>query len=200
MKQQTILIGTSNQGKLHEFEDAFSRFGIHITNPRDQGIVADIDESGSTFEENALIKARQWARLSQLPTMVDDSGLCVDALNGKPGIHSARFFPGTDHDRNNKILELLKTIEPQNRNAYYACVIAFVDPIKSVEHVTEGICKGHILQSPQGTGGFGYDPIFQPEGYNTSFGELPLEVKQKISHRAKALASMVNFLREWIQR
>jgi len=195
INMQKIFIGSTNPGKIKEFTDAFNTLKLEISDPNQLKINAKIEETGITFEENALIKARQWAKLSNLPTLVDDSGLCIDYLGGKPGIFSARFVKGNDQDRNNKILELLKDIPLPQRTAHYICVIAFVDPISKIEITTQGICKGIILDQAQGDKGFGYDPIFQPLGYKQSFGQLPMEVKQKISHRAKALAKMAVFLK-----
>jgi len=192
-----IFIGTNNQGKLIEFENAFKQLGLNFTNPQKQKLNANISETGKTFTENAMAKAKEWAKIAKLPTLVDDSGLCVDALDGKPGIYSARFVAGSDENRNYEILILLNNVPFEKRSAHYVCVIAFVDPQTKLKHISEGICKGHILTKPQGVGGFGYDPIFQPLGYKQSFGELPLEVKQKISHRAKALTLMLDYLKNW---
>jgi len=192
-----IFIGSNNPGKLKEFSDSLSKLNIRIINPKMLDLSPEIPETGQTFAENATQKAKAWAELSHLPTLVDDSGLCVDALGGKPGIYSARFIKGSDLDRNNEILKLLKDVPENKRTAHYSCVIAFYDPLKQTKHLTEGICEGHILEHAQGSGGFGYDPIFQPLGYKLSFGQLSMDVKQQISHRAKALASMVDYLREW---
>ncbi|PIP53074.1 non-canonical purine NTP pyrophosphatase, RdgB/HAM1 family [Candidatus Beckwithbacteria bacterium CG23_combo_of_CG06-09_8_20_14_all_34_8] len=192
-----IFIGSNNKGKLKEFADAFSNLKLDITNPNELGIDTEIDETGNTFLQNSLIKARVWVKLSKLPTLVDDSGLCVDYLEGKPGVLSARFIQGSDNDRNLKILELLKGVPLAKRTAHYTCVIAFIDPKTQIETTTTGICEGVILEQPSGKDGFGYDPIFQPLNYSQSFGELPLEIKQQISHRAKALAKMVDYLKKW---
>jgi len=192
-----IFIGSNNKGKLKEFADAFSNLKLDITNPNELGIDTEIDETGNTFLQNSLIKARVWVKISKLPTLVDDSGLCVDYLEGKPGVLSARFIQGSDNDRNLKILELLKGVPLAKRTAHYTCVIAFIDPKTGIETTTTGICEGIILERPSGNGGFGYDPIFQPLNYSQSFGELPLEIKQQISHRAKALAKMVDYLKKW---
>lgn len=195
----TILIGTNNQGKLKEFKDALSSLSLQFTSPAEMNLQAEIAETGKTFTQNALLKAKAWAQIAKLPTLVDDSGLCVDALNGKPGIYSARFVPGNDQDRNAEILKLLNDVPFIKRTAHYVCVIAFIDPVEKIEHLSEGFCEGHILKKAQGDGGFGYDPIFQPLGYNESFGKLPMKIKQKISHRAKALANLSSFLQQWVK-
>lgn len=194
---KTIFIGTNNQGKLREFAHAFSQLNIDISSPEKLELKLDIPETGSTFAENALSKAKAWAKASKLPTLVDDSGLCVDALDGRPGIYSARFVSGSDNDRNNEILTLLKNVPKTKRSAYYVCAIAFFDPTAQTEHVSEGFCHGHILRKAQGDNGFGYDPIFMPKGYNLSFGQLSNEIKSKISHRANALTLMLDYLKNW---
>ncbi len=156
-------------------------------------------ETGKTFIENALIKARHAARVAQLPAISDDSGIEVDGLGGRPGVYSARFAGenASDHDNLQKLLAELHGVHPEFRQARYHCVIVFVrdanDPDPVVAH---GKWEGQIALEPRGTGGFGYDPIFVPAGLHSTAAQLPPEEKNKISHRAQALLALTAQLRE----
>lgn len=194
---KTIVIGSTNKGKIAEFSQALKPLGVTVTHPLLLHIDDEIEETGKSFEENALIKARGWAEKTNLPALVDDSGLVVDALGGKPGVHSKRFYEGSDHDRNLHLLSLLKHVPLEKRTARYICALAFVDPDKNLEHLVISKCEGKISFELSGNHGFGYDPLFIPEGYSKTFGELPSKVKAKISHRAQALAKMYPFLEQW---
>ena len=158
--------------------------------------VSEVAETGSSFAENAILKAQGYAAQTQLWTLADDSGLEVDALNGAPGVYSARYGGEglSDADRTRRLLETLSKVGGGNRNARFVCVIAIADPRGEVSNVSTGICEGSIAFAPRGTNGFGYDPVFVPEGYEQSFGELTVEVKEKISHRARALSAASAFL------
>ena len=148
-----------------------------------------VDETGDTFEANALLKATSASRASGLPAMADDSGLEVDALKGRPGVHSARYGgPGLDdRGRRATLLDELAGVESAKRTARFVCAIALVAP-GAEPKVARGVCEGRILLAERGSGGFGYDPLFVPKGHEQSFGELPPETKNRLSHRAAALA------------
>ncbi len=146
-------------------------------------------EDGESFAENALIKARAACTLLGMPALADDSGLCVDALDGAPGIYSARYCEGSDADRNALLLRNMAQVADADRMARFVCAIACVFP-DGREFTVQGMCEGKILHEVQGAGGFGYDPLFYVEGYDCTFGELPPQIKNKISHRANALAAL----------
>ena len=193
-KIERLVLATGNKGKYDEFRALLPRSFIgELTFAPDIGraLTAPIEENGATYEDNALIKARAWAAASGLPSLADDSGIEAEALNGAPGIHSARIVPGTDIDRNNWLLEQLagKT----NRRGRFVAALALVVPGKW-ELICRGECPGRIDKSPSGSGGFGYDPLFIPDGFDVSFAELPAEKKNEISHRAAALRLMFEVL------
>jgi XTP/dITP diphosphohydrolase len=194
---KTLLLGTTNAGKINEFLEVLKPLKLNLVTPLSLNTSFDVEETGDSFEENALMKAKAWAKNTKLATLVDDSGLSIDALDGKPGVHSRRFHPGSDKDRNLKILELLKNTPEEKRTARYIAVVAFFDPLKNLEHITKGVCEGKINQGISGTNGFGYDPIFIPKGYTQTFGILPQKIKNSISHRSQALAKMYSFLEQW---
>ncbi len=183
-----ILLATRNQKKKLELQELLDNPGMRILTLEDIEHIPEIIEDGCTFEENAVKKARETAALSGYTCLADDSGLVVDALEGKPGIYSARFAgpEASDHENNEKLLDLMKDIEVGKRTARFICVIAISTPGGEVESVY-GTCEGRIALAPRGEGGFGYDPLFIPEGYEESFGELPASIKNTISHRAQAL-------------
>lgn len=166
---------------------------LHVKSMREVGVFDDIIEDGTTFEENALIKARYVAQKSNLPVFSDDSGLVVDTLNGGPGIYSARYAgpDATSVENVQKLLTELKGVS--NRKAHFVCVIALI--INGKEMLFDGRVDGLITQETVGVGGFGYDPIFIPDGYGRTFAELDSAVKNRISHRALAVKKMV----EWLQ-
>jgi XTP/dITP diphosphohydrolase len=159
--------------------------------------VETIPEIGTTFLENASLKARGYARQTRMLTLADDSGLAVDALSGAPGVFSARFGGegASDAERTAKLLDQLATSPPAGRTARFVSVIVIADPEGSIIHTATGICEGLIAEEPRGSSGFGYDPIFIPNGHRTTFGELPVDIKNRISHRALALAQTRDFLR-----
>ncbi len=199
MSNTKILLATSNQGKLRELRKMTKSLGIDVLSWADFPDHPDIEETGETFAENAKLKAMQAALFAGLPALADDSGLEVDALEGRPGVHSARYAgPGaTDQDRIDKLLSELQGVPEPLRTARFRCVAAFADPAGSLGdqvHLTEGTCEGRILTAPTGTGGFGYDPVFFHPPSGKTFAELSLEEKNRISHRAKAIEAMVRFL------
>lgn len=184
-----IVIATRNKNKIKEITALLDGMPINIFSLDDGNWqIPEIQEDGKTFKENAIKKAKTIARLTGKLTLADDSGLMVDALGGQPGVYSARFAGGdaTDRENNLKLLQLMKNIPPDRRGAQFVCVIAVASPEGKVDAV-EGICRGDIGYLEEGGGGFGYDPIFIPTGYNKTFAELSMSVKNKISHRGRAL-------------
>lgn len=187
-----------NKGKIQEVQEILAPFGIEI-----EPIPADfpeIEENGTSFEENAKIKARAVCQATGLPAVADDSGLTVDALDGFPGIHSARWAgpEANDHDRNQLLLEKLLSVPEEQRGAQFVCVAACVFP-DGRELAVRGQCRGTILGEEHGSGGFGYDPIFCVPEYGCTFGELASDVKNSISHRARAFTALGSALRTLLQ-
>lgn len=193
-----FFIATKNGNKIKEFSRIFSDMGIEFVCENDfDSVMPEPEENGMTFSENALIKARAGLQFSGLPAIADDSGLCVDALGGKPDIFSARYAgPNCDSDENNKkLLHELKNVPLNRRTAYFICVIACVFP-DGREFTVEGRCDGLIDISPSGKGGFGYDPLFISE--LGKFSEITPEQKDKVSHRGKAIKLFKERLNEYI--
>ncbi len=190
-----IVAATKNQGKIREFQEILGKLGYEVVSMHDEGIDVEVEETGATFAENALIKARAVALLCDHPVISDDSGLCVDALDGAPGIYSARFAgeDATDKDRNIKLLEVMK--DKENRNAQYVASIAFISP-DGREITTEGIVEGEILTEEYGTGGFGYDPLFMCTEIGKCFGVATPEEKNAVSHRGRALNKLYEILKK----
>ena len=189
-----IVLASGNPGKVREINKLFSGCGIEVV-PQSDFNVPEVAETGTTFVENAIIKARHAAECSGLPAIADDSGIEVDALNARPGVYSARYAGegASDTDNNNKMLEELKDVPEEERTARYQCLIVFMrDHTDPVPIITQGSWEGRILDAPRGEGGFGYDPIFYVPTHGCSGGELPLEEKNKISHRAQALNAMLD--------
>ena len=189
-----LILTTRNKGKLKEISFLLSDLHIEIVSVLDFPDIADVIEDGATLEENALKKAREIFNATRLPSLADDSGLEVVALGMNPGVYSARYAgEGVTYDDNNrKLLQELKNVPLAKRNARFHCVAAFV--ADGIQKTTEGICLGRIIETPRGAEGFGYDPLFVPDGYDKTFAELSLEVKNNISHRAKAFEEMKKFL------
>ena len=189
--QQRLVLATRNKGKLVEFRrilDALAPGEINLVGVDEFADLVDVEETGSTFEENALLKARYTASATGLPAISDDSGLCVDFLNGDPGIYSARWAGTHGNDQGNleKLLLELKDVEDDKRSAHFTCVAALAMP-DGRSHVEEGLFHGHILHAAVGQEGFGYDPIFQPLGMSISSAQMSPQEKDAISHRGKAL-------------
>jgi XTP/dITP diphosphohydrolase len=189
-----LLLATRNQGKIVEFRrilDALAPGEIELVGLDQFPDLHDVEETGKTFEENALLKAREMSEATGLPAIADDSGLCVDALNGDPGIFSARWAGKHGDDRANleKVLDQLKDVPEEGRAAYFLCMAALYLP-DGRTHCEEGRFYGKILHAPVGTNGFGYDPIFQPEGLEISSAEMSSHEKDAVSHRGKALRAM----------
>ena len=189
--QQRLVLATRNKGKLVEFHrilDALAPGEVNLVGVDEFPDLVDVEETGSTFEENALLKARYTANATGLPAISDDSGLCVDFLNGDPGIYSARWAGthGDDQANLEKLLSELKDVSDDKRTAHFTCVAALVMP-DGRTHVEEGQFHGQILHAPVGQEGFGYDPIFQPLGMSISSAQMSPQEKDAVSHRGKAL-------------
>ena len=189
-----LVIATRNAGKIAEFRrilDAISEGAIELIGIDQFSELIDVEETGSTFEENALLKARYTSKMTGLPAISDDSGLCIDALGGAPGIFSARWAGQHGNDKANleKVLDELKEVTDENRGAHFICFAALVLP-DGREKVAEGRFEGTILHRAIGDQGFGYDPIFQPLGMSISSAELSAEEKDAVSHRGKSLRAI----------
>jgi len=197
-KEFEIVIASKNQGKIAEFSRILKPVGIQIVSNRQ---IPDVEESGKTFEENALLKAHAVSKFTNLPALADDSGLSVDSLDGAPGIYSARWsgIHGDDASNMARLLGDMKDISIQDRGAKFVAVLALVKP-DGEELVVRGELRGVIRRSPTGANGFGYDPIFQPEFAAKTLGEMSPFEKDQISHRAKALALLTPKIRPFLTR
>ncbi len=193
----TFVLASQNVKKIRELNEILSDLGIKVISSSDAGFDEDIEETGETFEQNALIKARAVAKYTEMPTIADDSGLCVEALNDAPGIYSARYaseiLNATDDDRMNKLLH--EMIDKQNRNARFVCAIACVMHTGQ-EIVVTGECHGEITKEKHGDGGFGYDPIFYVPQFSKTFAEIDAKEKNQISHRGLALKKLCDELKK----
>jgi len=189
----TLVLGTTNAGKLHELEELLAPVGIPCRSLAGEPRAVDVEETGSSFAENAALKATTQARAIGVWVLAEDSGLVVDALGGAPGIYSARFSGAgaTDAANNALLLERLAAHRGAARAAHYACHAALADPAGTIVATSSGTCGGLIATAPSGTGGFGYDPLFIVPEYHRTFGDLPPVVKAVISHRARALRAMI---------
>jgi XTP/dITP diphosphohydrolase len=194
--KQTLLVGTRNPGKVREIENILAGSGSSFSSLESFPEVDTPAESGVTYADNAILKARFYAHATGMCALADDSGLEVEALAGAPGVFSARYAgeKASDADRRALLLSELAKIPNANRRARFVSVVAISDAKGSVLNVSEGICEGTIIFSPRGDGGFGYDPLFVPDGYNQTFAELSEDVKNHISHRARALMKTRDFL------
>ena len=194
---QTLLLATSNLHKLEEFRALFADLPLRLLSLSDIHLVIDVEETGITFAENAELKARAYAQMSNLLTLADDSGLEIDALGGAPGVHSARYLGSETsyEERFSVILEQLKGLPQDKRSARFRCVIALVEPLGNM-HMVEGTVEGVIAGSPRGTNGFGYDPIFFLPELGKTLAELEPEYKNRISHRARAAQSARKLLED----
>ena len=190
-----ILVATNNTGKLREFKKILLSPGISILSPLDEDISLDVEETGTTLKDNALIKALAFSKLTDHVTLADDSGLFVDALDGDPGVRSARYAGNnaTDHERNQKLLDNLQNVPIEKRTARFKCVIALVDEGGNTSYFS-GTCTGSIATESRGSQGFGYDPIFIVDGYNKTMAELTKDEKNTVSHRAKASRSLMQHI------
>ncbi len=193
-----VVLATGNKGKIAELAVPLRALGIEVLGLADFPDLPEVEESGSTFAENALLKARTVASATGLVTVADDSGLCVDALGGAPGVHSARYsddmpaLPDESRDARNirKLLSALRSVEEGKRSGRFVCVMAAARP-DGTSITAEGTWEGRILDAPRGSNGFGYDPVFYIPGLDRAVAELSREEKMRISHRANALKKLL---------
>jgi XTP/dITP diphosphohydrolase len=187
-----LVIGSRNAKKLQELRDLLGDLPVELTDLSLWPTVTDVEETGQTFEENARLKAIAYARATGEWVVAEDSGLVVPALKGRPGVYSARYAGahGDDAANNLKLLAELAPLPDDRRAAYYVCVAALAAPDGEVKAVAEGRCHGVIGKEPRGSGGFGYDPLFEIPEYHRTFGELSPRVKQALSHRARAVVQL----------
>ncbi len=196
-----IVAASRNKHKIEEIEAITSKFGMKLISRDDAGVPKfEVEEDGETFEENSFKKAKEIMKVCGCTTLADDSGLMVDYLGGAPGVYSARFAGenAEDEANNRKLLKLLEKVDGSDRKAKFVSVITMVFPDGS-SLVARGECHGRILREAAGENGFGYDPLFVPEGYDKSFAQLSPEEKNRISHRAAALAELERLLKERAQ-
>ena len=191
-----LVLASDNTHKLAEFKELFRTLDVELISKAESGAAGEVEETGITFAENAFIKAEAVMRATGLPAIADDSGLCVDALGGDPGVHSARYTGRHEDSDEDRWRLLLKNLEDRpDRSARFVCSLCCVFPNGDVLRA-EGQCEGSILYAPRGSNGFGYDPVFRPEGFDGSMAELTMEEKNAISHRGKALKL---FKEEWVK-
>lgn len=195
---KSLVIASNNEDKIREIKEILSDLNLDLKSLKDFPEIPEIVEDGQTFEENALKKARQAFSILQTPILSDDSGLEVYALNMQPGVYSARFAgEPKDYQKNNqKLLKLLEDYSDNDRKARFRCVVVL--KTFETEQIVEGFCTGRIINELRGSGGFGYDPLFIPDGYQQTFAELSQEVKNKISHRGSAFNQIKSIIKKYI--
>ncbi|CQR48060.1 Non-canonical purine NTP pyrophosphatase [Paraliobacillus sp. PM-2] len=193
-----LLIATKNKGKVQDFRHLFDKYDIEILSLLDlEKPIKDVEETGTTFEENAILKAETIAKSLSMPVLADDSGLEIDYLDGRPGVYSARYAGLDKNDKDNlhKVLTELKDVPDESRSARFVCVLAVARP--GAETITKrGTCEGTITHQPIGENGFGYDPIFQPIKMEKTMAELSASEKNTISHRGNALKKLESWVKE----
>ena len=194
-----FVLATHNPGKLREMGEILKDFGIEVVSPKDLGITVDVEETGSTFAENAMLKAKAICKAADLPAIADDSGLCVDALNGAPGVYSARYGGEGLDDRGRYMLLLSSLRGAPTRAAHFACAVACAFP-NGDTLTAEGRCDGSIAYAPLGEGGFGYDPVFLLPEKGKTFGQLSQEEKSAVSHRGRALKDFAGKLAAYLKK
>jgi len=202
MSQQVVLIATLNSGKLLELRELLRDLPFTLRDLNSFPLIEPVEETGATFVENASLKARSYAQQTRLITLADDSGLEVSCLDGAPGLRSARYGGegASDEKRMNKLLAELSKRSSTDRTARFVSAVAIANTAGLILNISRGVCEGRIATVPRGPNGFGYDPIFIPNGYDQTFGELSAEVKSQISHRARALKGTTDFLRSLTMR
>ena len=193
------VLATHNPGKLKEMGAILARFGVEVVSPKDLGLTVDVEETGTTFAENAMLKAKAICAAAKLPAIADDSGLCVDALNGGPGVYSARYGGEGLDDKGRYMLLLSGPRGRSTRTAHLTCAIARALP-NGDTLTAEGRCDGTIAYAPMGEGGFGYDPVFFVPELKKTFGQLTAEEKSAISHRGRALESFIGKLETYLKK
>ena len=194
-----FVLATHNPGKLQEMGEILRDLGVEVVSPAALGIPVDVEETGTTFLENALLKAKAICRAANLPAIADDSGLCVDALNGAPGVYSARYGGEGLDDRGRCMLLLNSLRGATTRAAHFSCAVACAFP-NGDTLTAEGRCDGSIAYAPLGDGGFGYDPVFLLPGTGKTFGQLSQEEKSAVSHRGKALKEFAGKLETHLKK
>jgi len=202
MPTRRLVIGTANAAKGRELAELLAPHGFEVRTLKDFPPLAEVDEDGETFAENARKKATEYGRQLKCCVLADDSGLCVDALGGRPGVYSARYAGkgATDDDNNARLLAELGDLPPQRRGAHYECHVAVADADGVIRAESSGVCRGRIVATPAGTNGFGYDPLFEVVEYHQTFGELGPRVKAALSHRARALRAILPKLLDLARR
>ena len=191
-----LIFASNNAGKLRELREILP--DMDIISQREAGIELEVEETGTTFAENSYLKAIAVTRLTGIPAVADDSGLCVDALNGEPGVYSARYSGSHEHTDRERYEYLLKKLEGvSDRRARFVCAVCCTMPNGDVLR-TEGRCPGEILHAPAGSNGFGYDPVFRPDGFECSMAELTQQEKNAISHRGKAMREFRSVLEQYL--
>lgn len=194
MTLSEVVFASHNAGKIKEIKELLQPFGINVKSALDIEL-PDVEETGSTFAENSLLKSQTIAELTGLPCIADDSGLCVDALNGAPGVYSARYAPNRDFDKGmEKLLAEMAQSPNKSRKAHFSCVISLAFPNGGYE-LFEGRVDGHIATEKQGNGGFGYDPLFIPDGFAKSFAQMSNDEKNQVSHRGRAVEKLKAYLK-----
>ncbi len=198
VKKISLLVATHNKGKVAEFAGILGESGIEWLSLDDVGVGEDVEETGATFRDNAVLKAEAYARQTGLLTLADDSGLEVDALGGRPGVLSARYGgPGLSSvDRYQLLLRNLEGVPAEQRAARFRCVIALAAPDGMILGTADGVCEGEITFAPEGDGGFGYDPVFRVAGRGVTMAQLPASEKNAISHRGRAMRAIAPLLRQ----
>lgn len=190
-----LIIASNNVHKIKEIKAIVGDYFDEVVSQREAGVDVEVEETGVTFAQNAQLKAEAIMNLTGCAALADDSGIMIDALGGEPGVYSARYagVHGDDHANNMKMMEKMEGVPKAKRGAQFVSSIALARPGQEIV-ITTGICRGEITFEPRGNGGFGYDPYFQPEGMTMTFAELGAEIKNAISHRAKALEQLKNVL------
>ena len=194
-----FVLATHNPGKLREMGEILKDFGIEVVSPRDLGLTVVGEETGTTFAENAMLKAKAICKAAGLPAIADDSGLCVDALGGAPGVYSARYGGEGLDDKGRYMLLLSSLRGAPTRAAHFACAVACAFP-NGDTLTAEGRCDGSIAYAPLGEGGFGYDPVFLLPGTGKTFGQLTQEEKSAVSHRGRALKDFAGKLEAYLKK
>jgi len=192
-----LLVATGNAGKVRELKEFLADLPVVLRDLSEFPNVSEVEETGATFAENAILKAEGYAVQTGFWTLADDSGLEVEALGGAPGVFSARYA-GENAGDEEKIAKLLGELNHTgNMSARFVCAMAIADETGEIKFLSEGVCDGKITVNPSGTNGFGYDPVFIPDGFDETFGELSGDVKQKISHRGRAMEKIIQYLRRF---
>ena len=189
-----LLIATHNPGKIREMNEILAGLGVECLDLGQAGITEDVEETGATFAENAMLKAEYYAAATQLLTLADDSGLEVDALNGAPGVYSKRYG-GDENPLYTRLMREIRDVPWEQRTARFRCAVALADGTGLIG-TADGVCEGMITLAPRGSGGFGYDPVFYLPGKDQTMAELAAEEKNVISHRGRAIAEILPLLRQ----